>query len=99
MLTSKQRANLRSYANSPLINRYTIGKDILKPSVFESLDKALTANELIKVSTLENVDEEIREVADKLASELKAEVVQVIGRTAVLYRQNPKLKDKTRYKL
>ena len=53
-------------------------------------DKALTAHELIKIDVMKNVTTEIMELALDLSSKLKAEVVNVIGRTILLYRKNPK---------
>ena len=53
-------------------------------------DDALTARELIKGKVLETAPETVRETAETIAAAVNAQVVQVIGRTFVLYRANPK---------
>ena len=89
MLTSKQRAALRGMANSiePIVH---IGKDGISDALIKQCDDALTARELIKLSVLETAGASAREFADRLAPELKLDVVQVIGRKIVLYRRNKK---------
>lgn len=86
MLTSKQRSFLRSLANTyePLVQ---IGKGSLTPPVANTVSEALEARELIKVRILKNNDGDIRLLAAELAQQVNAEVVQVIGRNFVLYRQ------------
>ena len=59
-------------------------------ATFEQADDALTARELIKGKVLETAPLTSREAAEILAAALQAEVVQVIGRTFVLYRRNDK---------
>jgi RNA-binding protein len=87
MLTSKQRSFLRGVANTyePIIQ---IGKGNLTPAVEEAVAEALTARELIKVRVLKNTEGDVRTLAEDLAQRVKAEVIQVIGRNFVLYRQN-----------
>lgn len=89
MLTSKQRAILRGMANTiePIVH---IGKDGISDTLIKQCDDALTARELIKLSVLETAGMTARELADKISSDLKAEVVQVIGRKFVLFRRNKK---------
>jgi len=87
MLTSKQRAYLRGLANTydPIIQ---IGKGSLTPALENSVSEALEARELIKVRVLKNNDGDIKELATALAAHVSAELVQVIGRNFILYRQN-----------
>ncbi len=87
MLTSKQRAYLRSLANS-LDNVVMVGKGGLSDQVFKTADEAITARELIKGKVLESCELSVREVADSIAEEINADVVQVIGSKFVLYRKN-----------
>lgn len=89
MLTSKQRAALRAMATS-LDTILRIGKGGVTDTVIRQADTALTARELIKCSVLENAPVSIREAADELAERVNADVVQVIGSRAVLYRRNKK---------
>ena len=89
MLTSKQRAFLRAQANTMQPVWYA-GKGGLTDAMVKQGDDALTARELIKGKVLETAPESPRDIAEALAAATGSEVVQVIGRTFVLYRQNPK---------
>ncbi len=87
MLTSKQRAHLRSIAQG--YNAiFFIGKQGLGDELLKQLDDVLNARELIKVGVQENCEYTAREAADETAKNTGAEVVQVIGRKFVLYRQS-----------
>ncbi len=87
ILTSKQRAALRSLAN-PLDSILQVGKSGLNDNLAKQLDDALKARELIKGTVLETSPLTAREAAIELAQAANAEVVQVIGRRFVLYRRN-----------
>ena len=93
MLTSKQRAYLRSLA----VNEDTIlmvGKSGMSPEVIKQADDALEKRELIKGRVLvETSPLSPREAAEALAPLTRSEVVQVIGTKFVLYRQSHR-KDK-----
>ena len=91
MLTSKQRAYLRSMA-SGLDTIFQIGKGGITEETCAQLANALEARELVKLSVLENCEYTAREVADALGNETGAEVVAVIGRKLVLYRESEKHK-------
>ena len=87
MLTSKQRANLRSIANK--IEPVTqVGKLGVNDSLIESLDKAIEKRELIKVTVLENSSLQAREIGEEIASRLGAEFVCATGRKMVFYRRS-----------
>ncbi|MCY1714615.1 YhbY family RNA-binding protein [Caproiciproducens galactitolivorans] len=89
MITSKQRAYLRSLANELdtilMIGKSGVGEDIVKQA-----DDALTAREIIKAKVLETSPVPVREAAEQIAGRTNAEVVQVIGAKFVLYRRNEK---------
>lgn len=89
MLNSKQRAFLRSKANGeePILH---LGKGGLSETLLRQAEDALTARELMKGKVLETAPFSSREAADQVAQAVDAEVVQVIGRTFVLYRRNQK---------
>lgn len=91
-LTSKERAALRAQANG-LDALFQIGKGGISDSVIKQTEEALRARELIKVKILlESAPEPPRETADKLAQATGSDVVQLIGGTIVLYKENPELR-------
>jgi RNA-binding protein len=85
MLTSKQRAYLRSLA-SKIVPVVQIGKAGASPEVVSSVDEALAARELIKANVLDNCMEDIHEMSNIIAERSHSEVVQIIGRKIVFYR-------------
>ncbi len=87
MLTSKQRAHLRSIAQSynPV---FYIGKLGITDEIINQLEHAINARELIKIGVQESCEYNAREAADIIAPELNAEVVAVIGRKFVLWRRS-----------
>jgi RNA-binding protein len=91
MLTSKQRAYLRGLASvEPAIMQ--VGKGGISENLIKTVSDALEARELIKLTVLENSGEAAREVAELLAKATSAEVVGVIGKKIVLYRESEKNK-------
>ena len=87
MLTSKQRATLRSMAQS-LDTIFQIGKGGIGEKMIATVSDALEARELIKMRVLENCDMTAREAAEALAAATGAEVVAVIGTKCILYRES-----------
>lgn len=85
-MTSKQRAYLKGLAMNmdPI---FQIGKGSLTPEVTEAVDEALAARELIKVSVLKNCMDDPKALAQVLAERTRSQVVQVIGKKIVLYRE------------
>ena len=87
MLTSKQRAYLRGLANGiPAIMQ--IGKGGISENLVKTVSDALEARELIKLTVLENSMEPPRAMADALAEAVRADVVGVVGRKVILYRES-----------
>ncbi|MCI5893238.1 MAG: ribosome assembly RNA-binding protein YhbY [Clostridiales bacterium] len=87
MITSKQRAYLRSLANKvPAL--YQVGKDGVNENMIELINNALEARELIKVHVLDNAFMSAREASDQLADATNSDVVQVIGNKFVLYKES-----------
>ena len=85
-LTSKQRSQLRSLANS-IDTIIHIGKDGISENLIKQADDALEARELIKGKVLDNnIEYDARLAAEELAKATRSEVVQVIGTKFVLYR-------------
>lgn len=87
MLTSKQRAHLRSIAQS-YNTIFFVGKQGIGEELIKQLDDVLNVRELIKVGVQENCEFTEREAADQIAEQLRADVVQVIGRKFVLWRRS-----------
>ena len=92
-LTSKERAELRAEAHhlTPLVH---VGQHGLTPALIGTLDDALRTHELVKVQLGKQVDVPARDAAAQLARAVRADVVQVIGKTTTLYRENTKLEKK-----
>ncbi len=89
MLTSKQRAELRSQANT-LETTLMVGKDGVSEAVIEEADKLLTARELIKGKVLETALMSAREVSDELCQATGADGVSCVGNKFVIYRFSEK---------
>ena len=89
MLTSKQRAFLRSLATSE-DTILMVGKGGMNEQIIKQASDAIKKRELIKGKVLESAGITPREAAEKIAAEIKAEVVQVIGTKFVLYKRNEK---------
>ena len=88
-MTSKERAALRAQANS-LEPLFQIGKGGMSDALVEQTADALRKRELIKLKVLlESAPESPREFADKLAEATGSDVVQVVGGSIVLYKENP----------
>jgi len=92
-LTSKQRAELRAEAHH-LTATVHLGHQGATPALVHAVDDALRTHEMVKVQLNRTVDEKPKDAANALAKFLKADIVQVIGRTATLYRENPEIKKK-----
>jgi RNA-binding protein len=92
-LTGKERAELRAEAHH-LTALVHVGAQGITPALVGSLDDALRTRELVKVQLGRPVEERPRAIAERLAQETGALVVQVIGHTATLYRENPDLERK-----
>ena len=87
MLTSKQRAYLRSMANTMDTILY-VGKDGISENTVKEAYDALEARELIKCAVQQNCELTAREALDELCERLHAEPVQCIGRRFVMYRES-----------
>lgn len=94
-MTSKERAILKGRAMTmdPI---FQIGKASVTPEMVTAVSEALEARELIKISVLQNCGDDPGELAQVLAERTKSQVVQVIGKKIVLYRENRNPKKKGR---
>ena len=85
-MNTKQRAFLKSIAmtTDPI---FQIGKSSLTPELTDAVGEALDKRELVKISVLQNCMDNPKEMAQILADRTHSEVVQVIGKKIVLYKQ------------
>jgi RNA-binding protein len=90
-MKGRERAALRADAHhlSPTVH---VGKEGLSAALITSLDDTLRTHELVKVKLGRNADVKAKDAAAALALATTSEVIQVIGRTATFYRENPDLK-------
>ena len=91
-LTGKQLSHLRSLGHH-LTATAMMGREGITKSLLQSISENLTAHELIKVKVQENCPMDRKEAAAELAKQSRSHLVQIIGRTFLLYKENPKLKE------
>ena len=92
-MTSKQRAYLKGLAmNTEPI--FQMGKASLTPELTKAVDEALAARVLVKISVLQNCADDPHELASILSERTRSQVVQVIGKKIVLYREGKDKKKK-----
>ena len=85
-MNSKQRAFLKGKAMT-MDPVFQVGKSSVTPEFVASISENLEAHELVKISVLKNCADDPRELAELLAERTRSEVVQVIGKKIVLYKQ------------
>lgn len=87
MLKGKQKRFLRSEAHhlNPI---FQVGKGGVNENMINQISEALEARELLKVSILQNCEEDKDTVAKEIVNGTKAELVQIIGNTIVLYKES-----------
>ena len=89
MLTSKQRAALRSQANG-LETTLIVGKDGVTGQVIAEAERQLSARELVKGKVLETSLLSAREACDAICDSTGADGVQTRGSKVVIFRINEK---------
>lgn len=89
MLTPKNKAYLKGLANH-LKAQINLGKGEIDEGVITSVNNSLEAHELIKIKILQNSNELCEDLAAQIAKKTKSEVVDIIGRTIILYRESKK---------
>lgn len=92
-LTTKQRAYLRGLGQA-LRPQLHLGHEGYTPGTLSALEDLFRKRELVKVRILNTADETPKEVAAAMAEEAGADLVGVVGKTFVLYRPNPELKER-----
>ncbi|MFA5660554.1 MAG: YhbY family RNA-binding protein [Bacilli bacterium] len=89
MLTKEQHRFLNAQANQ-LKALFQLGKNEIGPTHIDLLNNALGARELIKVTLLKSVDDDVKALAMDIAVKTNSDLIETKGRTFVLYRRNPK---------
>lgn len=93
MLTSKEKRFLKSEAvNIPALVQ--IGKEGMTEAVIESIRELIKSRELVKVKINQNSDEMIQEISEELIGIFHCDLVQIIGRNCILFKQK---KEKSHY--
>jgi RNA-binding protein len=91
MLTSKQRAYLRSLSQS-LDTIFQIGKGGITGETCKQIANALEARELIKARVLDNSGYTAKDAANEIAEVIGCDVVSCVGTKFVLYKESVKKK-------
>ncbi len=86
-LNSKQREFLRKKAHD-MDAIVRIGKDGMSDNLVKSFLEAIEPRELIKVKILQNSEVEKKEIASELTEKTGCELVGIIGRTLIFYKEN-----------
>ena len=92
MLTSKERADLRSQATT-LDTTLIVGKGGVTESVIAEADNQLTARELVKGKVLETALMSAREVSEEICAATGADGVSCVGYKFVIYRFSEKCQE------
>ena len=83
-MKGKERADIRARANT-LKPALIIGKNEINENVINQITEYFESHEIIKISVLNSVTTELKDIADELTSKIKADVIQIIGKKIVLY--------------
>ncbi len=92
-MTTKQRSYLKSLAMN-MDASLSLGKSSLTPEFTAAVAEALEARELVKINVLKNCSDDLHVIAQILSERTNSEVVQIIGRKIVLYKEGKDKKKK-----
>ena len=85
-MTTKQRAYLKGLAMN-MEPVFQCGKSSVTPEFVNAVSEALEKRELIKISVLQNCADDPKELGIILAERTRSQLVQVIGKKIVLYKE------------
>ena len=91
MLTNKEKSYLRGLAQTKRA-LFQIGKDGITPNMIRTVSDSLEAHELVNIALLKTCADDVRQAALDMSGATSSEIVQIIGRTFVLYRRSKKNK-------
>ncbi len=86
MLTNKEKNYLRKKTNKIKAN-FQVGKEGVTAAQVDAILDYLEKHEVVKVSVLQNCLYDVKDISDVFAKN-RIEVVQVIGRVIVLYKES-----------
>lgn len=95
MLNNKNKAELKRIAHSTELVKINIGKDTLNDNVIQSIENCFSTHELIKICFLKSAlaNKTKQEIILDLVGNLDCDVIQSIGNTIIIYRENKDIKD------
>ena len=85
-MTSKQRAYLKGLAMN-IDPVFQIGKSSVTPENIDAISEVFNTHELVKIAVLKNCIDDPKEIANVIAERTHSDVVKVIGKKIVLYRE------------
>jgi RNA-binding protein len=87
-ISGASRAHLRALGHhlQPVVH---CGKEGVSPALIAAVDSALGTHELIKVRLNENAEGDRQDLSESLAEATTSDLVEVLGRTLLLYRRHP----------
>jgi RNA-binding protein len=87
-MTGKQKRHLRALAHplKPLVN---LGKQGISPETRREIESQLLDHELIKCKVLDSCPLSKKECAEEISKQTEIEVIQLIGKTLVLFSPLP----------
>jgi RNA-binding protein len=94
-LTGKQKSQLRSLGQK-LADDAHLGKAGLTDTFVAHVNQLLARKELVKLRFTDVEGPERQALAEQAATAIGADLITVVGRTALLYRANPELDAKQR---
>lgn len=86
-LSSKQIKYLRSVAMT-IDAKWRLGKDGLTDNFINNFTDYINIHEMAKISLLQNCDEDKKVVANAIADATDSILVQVIGKTIIIFKPN-----------
>lgn len=97
-LSGKQRKFLRGLGHH-LTQSVIVGKDGISDNLVRSCVEGLDAHELIKIKLGQNCPVGKKDAAKELAARTNAQLVQLIGKTILLYKSNKNLSGEEKIQL
>lgn len=97
-LKGKQKKYLRGLGHhlEPVV---FVGREGLSATLLQSVEDTFKTRELIKIKLGQNCEIAKKDAADQLAEKTSAALVQLIGKTIILFRPNKDLKNEQRISL